>query len=140
MSLVAQEIFSMLPGAKLAKGQQAISISGGLQQNREIQFAELTKTDVKTKDGGIQHYDGIININKSELINKEDYEREKIRQLSRAEFQQERYERMNRLMPNKNDRSKNNIRSLAFDISGSLEQERIQSQKTFNNAKKKYGW
>ena len=130
----------MLPGAKLAKGQQAISISGGLQQNREIQFAELTKTDVKTKDGGIQHYDGIININKSELINKEDYEREKIRQLSRAEFQQERYERMNRLMPNKNDRSKNNIRSLAFDISGSLEQDRIQSQKTFNNAKKKYGW
>ena len=117
-----------------------MSISGGLHQNREIQFAERTKISSKTHDYELQQDDGIITINKSELVNKEDYEREKMRQLSRAEFQQERIERMSRLMPNKNDRSKNNLRSLAFDISGTLEQDRIQSQKTFQNAKKKYGW
>ena len=138
--LVAQEIFSILPAAKVSKGEQVVSISGGLQLNREVQFAKQTKAASRSYEDMFQQDDGIININKSELVNKEDYEREKMRQLSRAEFQQERLARMNRLMPNKNDRSKNNLRSLAYDMSGTLEQERIQSQKTFKNDKKKYGW
>lgn len=138
---VAKDIFSILPGAKLGKGEQVLSISSGLRQNKEFQIIDKSLTADKQKiEEVMQRNDGIIDISLSDLASKTDYEREKMRQVSRAEFQQERNERLSRMMPNKNDRSKNNLRSLAFDISGTIEQERIQSQKTFQNFRKKYGW
>lgn len=138
---MAQDLFSLLPDAKVKQGERVLSISGGLRQNRDFKFIdklESTKPDTQPEQEEID--DGVITIKKSELVNKEDYEREKMRQVSRAEFQAEQMQTLNRMMPNKDDRAKNNLRALAFDISGTIEQDRIKSQKSFMNAKKKYGW
>lgn len=120
-----------------------MSISGALRQKRDVQFVDGASTKQRKKrdeeDDEVEG-DNFITINRSELVNREDYEREKIRQLSRSDFQQQRLERLSRMMPNKQDRAKNNIRALAFDVSGTLEQDRIRAQKSQANARKKYGW
>lgn len=138
--VVAQEIFSILPSAKLGKGEQVASISGGLKHNKDFKFVESGDNKRNQKQEARSDNDGMITVNRSELIDKVEYEREKIRQVSRAEFEQERNDRMNRMMPNKDDKSKNNLRALAFDVSGNLEKDMIKSQKTFQNSRKKYGW
>jgi hypothetical protein len=129
-----------LPEAKYTKNDKIMSISGGLRRNKEFEFIEVDNKNRHIDEGGEEEDDGIITVKRSELVDREEYEREKIRQVSRAEFEQERYQRMMKMMPNKNDRSKNNIRALAFDVSGNMEQDRIKSQKTFQNSRKKYGW
>ena len=118
-----------------------MSISGGLRQNREFKFIDNKGTKKENnEDYNSEGDDGVIDISKSELINKNDYEREQLRQASRADFIKEQHEMLARMMPNKDDRSKNNIRSLAFDISGNLEKDLATSQRTFRNSRKKYGW
>ena len=141
LNIVAQEIFSLLPNAKVSKGKEVMSISGSLRQNKEIKFVESSVNNKqKHEEEDDDEDDGIITINKSQLVNREDYEREKLKQHSRADMIREQNERLARMMPNKNDRSKNNIRALAYDISGTIEQERATSQKTFKNSRRKYGW
>eukprot|EP00343_Euplotes_focardii_P001717 CAMPEP_0205803716 /NCGR_PEP_ID=MMETSP0205-20121125/6448_1 /ASSEMBLY_ACC=CAM_ASM_000278 /TAXON_ID=36767 /ORGANISM="Euplotes focardii, Strain TN1" /LENGTH=231 /DNA_ID=CAMNT_0053072229 /DNA_START=32 /DNA_END=724 /DNA_ORIENTATION=+ len=138
---VATEIFSLLPNAKLGKNVQVMSISGGLRQNKEFKFVDPKEIQSsKPKEEEEEEDDGIINVNKSQLVNKKDYEREKLMQASRADFIREQHEQMSRLMPNKDDRSKNNIRALAYDMSGNLESDRAESQKTFADSRRKYGW
>ncbi|CAI2377760.1 unnamed protein product [Moneuplotes crassus] len=138
---VAQEIFTLLPGAKLAKVQQVMSISAGLRQNKEFKFVEhKDEKKPNNEDYKSDSDDGVTEIKKSELVNREDYEREKLRQHSRADYIKQQHERMARMMPNKDDKSKNNIRALAFDISGTIEADRSTSQKNFINARRKYGW
>lgn len=118
-----------------------MSISGGLRQKRDFQFVDPSE-NLKNKEADVEKEedDGMITINRSDLINKDDYEREKLRQASRADFVQEQQQRVARLMPNRDDKQKNNLRSLVFDTSGNLEQDRATSQKTFQNSRKKYGW
>lgn len=111
-----------------------------MRQKRDFKFIEKQQEGRQETQQEVVVDDGIINISKNDLINKDELEREKTRNVSRAEFQKEQMETLGRMMPNKNDRSKNNIRALAFDISGTLEADRAKTQKNFINAKKKYGW
>jgi hypothetical protein len=143
LNKVAQEIFSILPNAKNNKGGAIMSISGGLRLNREIEFVDpLARNQhvIENTEQEEDEDDGVLTVNRNEQINKDDYEREKLRQVSRSEFIQEQHERMARMQPSKDDKSKNNLRSLAFDCSGTLEADRATNQKNFVNAKKKYGW
>ena len=96
-----------MPTATLNKGEQIMSISGGLKQNKNIEFVDKTPKFSKQTEENDEEDDGVITVNRSELVNKDDYEREKLRQVSRAEFDQEKRERMARMMPTKNDRAKN---------------------------------
>ena len=149
---VARELFSILPDANYSKGDKILSISGTLRLKKDVQVVDIISTKKAAADKNNEDRkdyeededeEGIelAEVKKSDItLNKDQFAREKIKEVSRAQFQQEKEERIRRMMPNKNDRSKNNLRSLAFDISGNLEQERIQSQKTFANSRRKYGW
>lgn len=73
----AKTLFSKLPPPKLKPSEASFSISSGLANNKEFVFQSEKKNEEKEleKREGEENDEGLITIERNDLVDKDEYER-----------------------------------------------------------------